>query len=57
MIVSIVSRARGVIGLVEIGPELGPFDEHGDLIDPPVRLWRAGADWALTPDRPLARHS
>jgi hypothetical protein len=32
---------------------LGPFDEHGDPIDPPVWLWRAGPDWALTPERPL----
>jgi len=32
----------------------GPFDNHGDPIDPPVWLWRACADWALTPDRPLA---
>jgi hypothetical protein len=31
----------------------GPFDEHGDLVDPPVWLWRAGADWALAADRPL----
>jgi hypothetical protein len=31
----------------------GPFDEHGDPIDPPVSLWRADADWRLTPDRPI----
>jgi hypothetical protein len=31
----------------------GPFDEHGDPIDPPVSLWRAAADWRLTPDRPI----
>jgi hypothetical protein len=28
----------------------GPFDEHGDPIDPPVSLWRADAAWRLTPD-------
>jgi hypothetical protein len=28
----------------------GPFDEHGDPIDPPVSLWRADADWRLTPE-------
>jgi hypothetical protein len=33
--------------------ELGPFDEHGDPVDPPVWLWRADADWALTAERPL----
>jgi hypothetical protein len=32
---------------------LGPFDSHGDPIDPPVWLWRADADWRLTPDRAL----
>jgi hypothetical protein len=31
----------------------GPFDEHGDPVDPPVWLWRAGADWALEPDRAI----
>jgi hypothetical protein len=31
----------------------GPFDEHGDPVDPPVWLWRAADDWSLTPDRPL----
>ena len=31
----------------------GPFDEHGDPVDPPVSLWRADADWRLTPDRPI----
>jgi len=33
--------------------ELGPFDEHGDPVDPPVWLWRAAEDWTLEPDRPL----
>jgi hypothetical protein len=33
--------------------ELGPFDEHGDPIEPVVWLWRAAADWALTADRAL----
>ena len=28
----------------------GPFDEHGDPIDPPVSLWRADAAWRLQPD-------
>jgi hypothetical protein len=31
----------------------GPFDEHGDPIDPPVWLWRADEGWALTPDRAI----
>src|SRR4051812_10257058 len=33
--------------------ELGPFDEHGDPMEPVVWLWRAAADWALTADRAL----
>jgi hypothetical protein len=32
---------------------LGPFDEHGDPIDPPVWLWRVAEDWALEPERAL----
>jgi hypothetical protein len=31
----------------------GPFDEHGDPVDPPVWLWRADHDWTLRPERPL----
>src|SRR5204863_2511776 len=31
----------------------GPFDGHGDPIDPPVSLWRAGEAWRLTPDRAI----
>ena len=32
---------------------VGPFDEHGDPVDPAVWLWRADADWGLTPGAPL----
>jgi hypothetical protein len=31
----------------------GPFDEHGDRVDPPVWLWRAAEDWTLEPERAL----
>ena len=31
----------------------GPFDAHGDPVDPPVWLWRADGSWSLTPDRAL----
>jgi hypothetical protein len=50
---------RGAQLVVETGGDLremraaGGFDEHGDPLDPPVWLWRAGADWALRPERPL----
>jgi hypothetical protein len=40
-------------GLLAAMRELGPFDEHGDPVDPPVWLWRVGQDWALVPDRAL----
>src|SRR5919199_4859013 len=32
---------------------LGPFDHHGDPVDPPVWLWRAVERWALQPDRAI----
>jgi hypothetical protein len=32
---------------------LGPFDAHGDPVDPPVWLWRAGERWELTAEREL----
>src|SRR3954449_5218327 len=32
---------------------LGRFDGHGDPLDPPVWLWRAGGDWSLEPDRAI----
>jgi hypothetical protein len=32
---------------------LGPFDEHGDPVDPPVWLWRASDDWSLVADRAI----
>lgn len=31
----------------------GPFDAHGDPVDPAVWLWRADAAWALTPERAI----
>ncbi|HEX4691193.1 MAG TPA: hypothetical protein VH276_10915 [Solirubrobacteraceae bacterium] len=39
--------------LLEAVRTLGPFDEHGDPVDPPVWLWRAGGDWHLVAHRPL----
>jgi hypothetical protein len=32
---------------------LGPFDDHGDPVDPPVGLWHADERWALEPDRAI----
>ena len=45
------ARDRG--GVLSALRAAGPFDEHGDPVDPPVWLWRAADDWSLTPDRPL----
>jgi hypothetical protein len=33
--------------------DLGPFDAHGDPVDPPVWLWRADRAWVLAPEAPL----
>jgi hypothetical protein len=33
--------------------QLGPFDEHGDPVDPPVSLWRVGDGWELELHRAL----
>jgi hypothetical protein len=45
------ARTRGDV--LDACRAAGPFDEHGDPIDPPVWLWRAEPDWTLRPDRPL----
>jgi hypothetical protein len=45
--------ARDRASLLAALRELGPFDEHGDPVDPPVWLWRAAEEWTLEPDRPL----
>jgi hypothetical protein len=45
--------ARDRAALLAAMRAAGPFDEHGDPVDPPVWLWRADDDWGLTPDRPL----
>jgi hypothetical protein len=31
----------------------GPFDDHGDPVDPPVWLWRVRAGWQLDPERAI----
>jgi ABC-type sugar transport system substrate-binding protein len=31
----------------------GPFDAHGDPVDPPVWLWRADEHWRLSPERAI----
>jgi hypothetical protein len=32
---------------------LGPFDDHGDPIDPPVWLWQVRDSWKLEPDHAI----
>jgi hypothetical protein len=50
---AVEAGARDRPQLLEALRRLGPFDEHGDPLDPPVWLWRATQSWALEPDRPL----
>jgi hypothetical protein len=40
-------------GVLAAMRERGPFDEHGDPVDPTVWLWHAAADWTLEPDRAI----
>jgi hypothetical protein len=50
---AVAGGARDRAALLSALRIAGPFDEHGDPVDPPVWLYRAGPDWSLTPDRPL----
>jgi hypothetical protein len=50
---AVAGGARDRTALLSALRIAGPFDEHGDPVDPPVWLYRAGADWSLHPDRPL----
>ena len=50
---AILSGASDRESLIEALRQLGPFDEHGDLVDPPVSLWRVTDGWELVPHRPL----
>jgi hypothetical protein len=53
VVAGLAAGARDRAGLLAAMRRLGPFDEHGDPVDPPVWLWRADAVWRLTPERPL----
>ena len=50
---AVAGGARDRTALLSALRIAGPFDEHGDPVDPPVWLYRAGEDWGLHPDRPL----
>ena len=50
---AVAGGARDRTALLSALRIAGPFDEHGDPVEPPVWLYRAGEDWSLTPDRPL----
>jgi hypothetical protein len=49
----IEAGARDRAAFLEGLRALNAFDEHGDPLDPPVWLWRAGSAWSLTPERAL----
>jgi hypothetical protein len=54
LIVEGVGRgARDRAALLATMRELGPFDAHGDPVDPPVWLWRARDGWTLEPERAI----
>jgi hypothetical protein len=53
VVAALRAGATGRRELLEALHRLGPFDAHGDPVDPPVWLWRADADWRLSPERPL----
>ena len=50
---AVAGGARDRAALLSALRVAGPFDEHGDPVDPPVWLYRAAGDWSLRPDRPL----
>ena len=50
---AVAGGARDRAALLSALRTAGPFDEHGDPVDPPVWLYRAAEDWSLHPDRPL----
>ena len=50
---AVAGGARDRAALLSALRIAGPFDEHGDPVDPPVWLYRAAEDWSLRPDRPL----
>jgi hypothetical protein len=50
---AVAGGARDRTALLSAIRIAGPFDEHGDPVDPPVWLYHAAEDWSLHPDRPL----
>jgi hypothetical protein len=54
LVVAALRRGAGArAAVLDAMRRLGPFDEHGDPVEPVVWLWRAAADWALTAGRAL----
>jgi hypothetical protein len=49
----VAALPAGRDGLLGELRRIGPFDEHGDPVDPPVWLWRADRSWQLTPERAI----
>jgi hypothetical protein len=47
------SRAVDRAALLGAMRAAGPFDAHGDPVDPPVWLWRADEEWRIEADRAL----
>jgi len=53
VVAALAGGAADRAALLRMLRELGPFDAHGDPVDPPVWLWRAAPDWSLTAVRAL----
>jgi len=53
VVTAVRDGARERASLLPALRALGPFDEHGDPVHPPVWLWRVLDDWSLVPDRPV----
>jgi hypothetical protein len=53
VVAAVRGGATGRAAVLAALRDLGPFDAHGDPVDPPVWLWRADRDWRLAPEEPL----
>jgi hypothetical protein len=48
---ALAAGARSRAEVIDACRAAGPFDEHGDPVDPAVWLWRADDVWRLSPER------
>jgi hypothetical protein len=53
VVAALASGAADRAAVLAAMRRIGGFDAHGDPVDPPVWLWRAGDDWSLVADRAI----